>query len=240
VDKMCPRISANIDDYVRTRNKYVEEEEKVTWAIWPNCHGIGEEGCVCTNCEDMGMIYSIPLEDKGTNLQNHDNIDQELCCSSDKTPNSENNDDEEEEHGESQELGGTVHDWSQVNKVGNEEQKLDKWLIDSSAYALELWSKIKLASNIPTTALMNHIINTQGPIWVVSNASLNSQKLSAFSWMIATNTTKLLNGARTVPGTPRDSHSGRAEGFGLLTALTFLEHYVHHNPMLAHFHTQTI
>jgi len=81
------------------------------------------------------MIYNIPLEDKHTNSQNHDDIDLELeaCGDSDKTLNSENGNDMEEELGESQESGGMAHDWSQVNQVGNEEQKLDEWLIDSSA-----------------------------------------------------------------------------------------------------------
>jgi len=37
----------------------LEEEENVPLAICPNCHGIGEEGGVCTNCKDMGMIYNI-------------------------------------------------------------------------------------------------------------------------------------------------------------------------------------
>jgi len=86
------------------------------------------------------MIYNIPLEDKHTNLQNHDDIDLELeaCSNLDKTEdyelaNSENPEDQEEELGESQELGGMAHDWSQVNQVGSKEQKLDEWLIDSGA-----------------------------------------------------------------------------------------------------------
>jgi len=136
-----------------------EEEEKVTWAICPNCHRNSKEGGVCTNCEDMGMIYNIPLEDKGTNLQNHDDIDQELHGCSDKTPKS-GNDNEEEEHDKSQELGGTVHDWSQVNQVGNEEQKLNKWLIDSSASVHVTNEKQDLQEPKPKKKKKNNFILT--------------------------------------------------------------------------------
>jgi len=73
----------------------LEEEEKGTWAICPNCHGIGEEGGVCTNCEDMGMIYNIPMEDEGYNLQNHDDMDRG-CSSSDATLSLENNKESQE------------------------------------------------------------------------------------------------------------------------------------------------
>jgi len=83
----------------------LEKEEKVMWALCPNCHRIGEEGGVCTNCKDMGMIYNIPMEDKGYNLQNHNNIDQELHGSSDETPSLEG------KNKESQESGGMAHDW---------------------------------------------------------------------------------------------------------------------------------
>jgi len=103
----------------------LEEEEKVTWAI-PNCKGIGEESGVLTNCKDMEMIYNIPLEYECTSLQNHSNIDLKLETHGKldetkdenlETPNSEKHDDIEEELSESQELGGTAHDWSQVNQV---------------------------------------------------------------------------------------------------------------------------
>jgi len=36
------------------------------------------------------------------------------------------NNEAEEELGKCQELGGMMHDWSQVNQVGNEEQKLEE------------------------------------------------------------------------------------------------------------------
>jgi len=75
-------------------------------------------------------------------------------------------------------------------------------------------------------------MNQSVPIQIVSDASLNAQKRGAFHWIIATHQTELWNGSGTVPGTQRDNHSRRAEGFRLLAALTFLEKY-----MLA---TQTI
>jgi len=40
----------------------------------------------------------------------------------------------------------------------------------------------------------------------------------------------LWTSSRTIPGTHRNAYSGRAEGFGLLAALSFLEQYLHHLP----------
>jgi len=60
----------------------------------------------------------------------------------------------------------------------------------------------------------------------VTDASLNAQKFSAFSWTIATANHELWIGAGTVPGTRRDAHSGRSEGYGLLSAMIFLKKYL--------------
>jgi len=51
--------------------------------------------------------------------------------------------------------------------------------------------------------------------------------------MISTTLQVLWTGARTVPGPQRDVYSGRAEGFGLLAAFSFLEQYLHQLPVLA-------
>jgi len=62
--------------------------------------------------------------------------------------------------------------------------------------------------------------------FVVSNAFLNSQKQGAFSWTIASAKTELWNGSRTLPCPRQDTFSRQAEGFALLTALSFLEQYI--------------
>jgi len=78
-------------------------------------------------------------------LQNHDDIDQELCGSSDETWSLENNK-------ESQELGGIAHDWSQVNnQVRNEEQKFNKWLINSGTSVHVMNEKQDLLEPKPMT-----------------------------------------------------------------------------------------
>jgi len=82
----------------------LEEEEKVIWAICPNCHRIGKQGRVYSTCEDMEMIYKIPLEDEDENSQNHNDIDLEIEVQSKPEEskdenNSENHDDIEEELG---------------------------------------------------------------------------------------------------------------------------------------------
>ncbi len=91
-------------------------------------------------------------------------------------------------------------------------------------YAPELWTKIDLASNQELTTLQQYLTAATGSLLVVSNMSLNSQKCSSFFWMISMTTTILWTGRGTILGTRR------AEGFGLLVALTFLEMYFNHLP----------
>jgi len=100
-------------------------------------------------------------------------------------------------------------------------------------YAPELWAKINQAPNQDITKLNQYITEAKHPLIVVSDASLNSQKRSAFSWVISTTSQVLWTGAGTVPGPQRDAYSGRAEGFGLLAAFTFLEQYLHRLPVPA-------
>jgi len=52
------------------------------------------------------------------------------------------------------------------------------------------------------------------------------KKWGAFHWIVATNQIELWNGSGKIPGTQCNNYSSRAEGFGLLTALTFLEKYL--------------
>jgi len=59
-----------------------------------------------------------------------------------------------------------------------------------------------------TDHLSQHITQNNGQLLIVTDASLNAQKFSAFSWIIATTTQELWKGDGTVPGTHRDAHSG--------------------------------
>ncbi len=69
-------------------------------------------------------------------------------------------------------------------------------------------------------------MHATGPLLLISDASQNMQQWSAFSWTISTPTSELWTGAGTSPGTQCDAHSGRAKGYGLLAAFTFLEKYL--------------
>ncbi len=81
--------------------------------------------------------------------------------------------------------------------------------------------------------LVEHISHMQEPIFIVSDASLNAQKCSAFSWTISTPHSELWTGLGTCPGTQCDTHSGHSEGYSLLAAMSFLEKYiVATNPMM--------
>jgi len=94
------------------------------------------------------------------------------------------------------------------------------------AYGPELWSKLSHNEEPTTPDLAEYIMNAAGPLLLVSDASQNAQQRSAFSWTISTPTSELWTGAGTSPGTQCDAHSGRAEGYGLLAAFTFLENYL--------------
>jgi len=75
-------------------------------------------------------------------------------------------------------------------------------------YAPELWSQFAHHPNTNKTTLFKHIQQNKGQLIIVSDASLNTQHCSAFSWTIATATTELWTGAGTSPSTQRDAHSG--------------------------------
>jgi len=63
-------------------------------------------------------------------------------------------------------------------------------------------------------------------IMIVSNASVQKDGRSGFAWIIARTTTILWRGAGLAPGPEEDIYSGRAEAYGLMAAITFLNHYV--------------
>jgi len=93
-------------------------------------------------------------------------------------------------------------------------------------YGPELWSKLTRNDKPAIPDLADYLTQATGPLLLVSDASQNAQQRSAFSWTISTPTSELWTGAGTSPGTQRNAHSGRAEGYGILAAFTFLEKYL--------------
>jgi len=63
-------------------------------------------------------------------------------------------------------------------------------------------------------------------IIIVSDASVQHTGQSGFAWVIATHTTPLWRGMGLAPGPAEVMHSGRAEAFGMLAAVNFLQFYI--------------
>jgi len=75
-------------------------------------------------------------------------------------------------------------------------------------------------------AHLQDLSRTNLPIILVSNASVQKSKQSSFAWIITHDTTTLWKGIGLAPGTDEDIYSGRAEAFGLLAGLLFIQHYI--------------
>jgi len=60
---------------------------------------------------------------------------------------------------------------------------------------------------------------------IVSDASIQNNGQSGFAWVIAHHATPLWCGMGLAPGPAEDMYSGRAEAFGVLTAIHFLQFY---------------
>jgi len=88
-----------------------------------------------------------------------------------------------------------------------------------------LWT-LKPHSKYPIKSLTQYISQDKGQILIVTDASLNTQKFSTFSWTIATATHKLWIGEGAIPGTRCGAHSGWSEGYGFLSAMIFLKKYL--------------
>jgi len=121
---------------------------------------------------------------------------------------------------------------AQLSTNPNQGTVLCKIQLSLPKYIPELWTKIDQAPNQELSNLQNYMIEAKSSLIVVSNASLNLQKQSAFSWIISTTLQVLWTGAGTVPGPQHDTYSRQAEGFGLLAALSFLKQYFSHLPAL--------
>jgi len=77
----------------------------------------------------------------------------------------------------------------------------------------------------PTNTIANLCAN-QHTVTIVSDASVCKNNHSRFAWVIAHEAVALWHRVGLAPGTSDDMYSGQAEAFGLLAALTFLQHYV--------------
>jgi len=61
---------------------------------------------------------------------------------------------------------------------------------------------------------------------VVSDASVLKSGHSGFAWTVAHEALQLWQGQGLAPGPAEDMHSGRAEAFGILAAVTFIHYYL--------------
>jgi len=77
----------------------------------------------------------------------------------------------------------------------------------------------------PTLA-MHSICLAQGLLSLVNDASVQKNKQSGFAWVITNKNTTIWKGASLAPGHTEDMYSGRAEAFGLLTGLLFIQSYL--------------
>ena len=96
-------------------------------------------------------------------------------------------------------------------------QRLPQWEQDLLIFQQEM---MDLDVDHPTT--LYEALTKRNPLFLVSDASNNSDKNSAYHWVIATAEQYLWEGAATVPGPAAQVNTGRSEGFGGLAAIRFL------------------
>ncbi len=92
------------------------------------------------------------------------------------------------------------------------------------SWQLTMYGSLKKAYSNKT--LYNKLVNKQ-PIIIVSDASVQNNGQSGFAWVIAHHAMPLWHGMGLAPGPEEDMYSGRAEAFGVLAAITFLQFYAH-------------
>jgi len=73
---------------------------------------------------------------------------------------------------------------------------------------------------------MHNLLMNSVWLMIVSDASVQKNGKSGFVWVVAQNQTPIWRGASLAPGPETDIYSGRAEAFGLLAAITFVNYYV--------------
>ncbi len=93
-------------------------------------------------------------------------------------------------------------------------------------WASQLWHRVR------PMAPIDHLlqaIHSNTHLLLCSDASVDAAKHSCCAWAIY-GRTMLWKGEGVVPGNCDDTYSGRSEAFGILTALTFLNHYIQQYP----------
>jgi len=95
-------------------------------------------------------------------------------------------------------------------------------------HKLRMWQR-PLFGSLRKTKSPNELyqqLMQQKPIMMVSDASVQKSGHSGFAWILAHEATQLWRGQGLAPGPAEDMHSGRAEAFGILAALTFIQYYL--------------
>jgi len=116
----------------------------------------------------------------------------------------------------------------EVNPTENQLKRSYKTIQDQFRHTLRKW-QCPLFGSLCKAHSPNNLhqrLMQQQPIMLVSDASVQKSGHSGFAWIIAHETTLLWRGQGLAPGPIEDMHSGRAEAFGILAALTFLQHYI--------------
>ncbi len=93
---------------------------------------------------------------------------------------------------------------------------------------LKPWQKPLFGSlrKLGPTYTLHNALHTQQQVYIVSDASVQKCGHSSFAWVISQQATILWWGQGLAPGPADDMHSGRAEAFGLLAALLFMQDYI--------------
>jgi len=93
---------------------------------------------------------------------------------------------------------------------------------------LEPWQKPLFGSitQCHPTPMLRDCNQDHQPIILVSDASVQKNKQSSFAWVLTCQETTLWKGIGLTPGHTEDIYSGRAEAFGVLAGLLFLQHYI--------------
>jgi len=86
-----------------------------------------------------------------------------------------------------------------------------------------LFGSLRKAGNTKT---LLRLLQSQQPIIIVSDASVQKNGHSGFAWVIAKEADLVWRGLGLAPGPVEDIYSGRAEAYGILTAIIFLQYYL--------------
>ncbi len=102
-------------------------------------------------------------------------------------------------------------------------------IVEQFRMTLDSWQKLMFGPicRIQPTPCLYQANQAHGNISLISDASVQKSKQSGFTWIIAHGQSPMWCGVGLAPGPAADIYSGRAEAFGLLAGLTFLQHYIH-------------